>query len=153
MLNECYDFQLHVAIMARWFLHLALRIQRNIPSRQKRVSRRKYDEEVLVGDNWFGCIEHVRSSLGCRYGGEGATTPGGGSDLQLGRLLHWRQRRLGSEPQLLGLHSGRRCRHSRRLQRSVRRPHRWAARLPLANRWACFMAWRSGRLGGSLELG
>ncbi len=43
-----------------------------------------------------------RSCIGRRHGREGETRGTASGDLRLERLLHWCQRWLGTEPQLLG---------------------------------------------------
>ena len=65
---------------------------------------------------WMGIVGLVAlmagPALGRRYARQGATAGTASGDLQLERLLHRRQWRLGAEPQLLGLRHGARSSHS-----------------------------------------
>src|SRR5438445_13355905 len=89
------------------------------------------NEEVFDGYGRSDCIG--RSCIGRRHGREGTACSGTTSDaLRLERLLHWCQRWLGTEPQLLGFRHGGGSNHRRRLRGSIRRSHRWTTGISLA---------------------
>src|SRR5260370_41128224 len=67
---------------------------------------RKYNEEVLAGYDWFGCIGHGCSCIGGRPPRPScAAAPIWGSHLRLERLLHRRQRRVRDETKARGRHT------------------------------------------------